>query len=69
MNLCSDTGISAKKQIGAILKDKFLTVIQIFRVASLSTLASNDIADSSVSLLSLLSSAVVSYQRVFLQPF
>ena len=47
----------------------FFIVIQIFRVASLSTLASNDIADSSVSLLSLLSSAVVSYQRVFLQPF
>ena len=70
MNLCSDTSISAKKQIGAILKDKFFfIVIQIFRVASLSTLASNDIADSSVSLLSLLSSAVVSYQRVFLQPF
>ena len=47
----------------------FFIVIQIFRVASLSTLASNDIADSSVSLLSLLSSAVVSYQRVFLQLF
>ena len=65
MNLCYDIGISAKKQIGAILKDKFF-----YCYPNLQGRFSFDAGFKTILQTPLcVSSVVVSYGRVFLQPF